>query len=314
MTSDELNETQQCPFLGTDDDSTTSYRFSTEENRCWRLGRSASVPPAHQNKYCFGGNYATCPVYTSGRAVAGVKVGRAPASLSPLGFASWRTILVVFEITLALIAGGALLYSWVATAQTPPTESLPIPSHTRAPTTVGVALLPTALGTAIGPTGHPTLLASLTAIKTSTPSPTATLTRTATLLPTDTPAVTGTLTAAPGLDQPVGPLNLVAHRVEENENLSSIAARFNTTVEIVRAVNGLSDQRIIQVGQVLVIPQGATTAEGLPKLVAFQTVQDTSLSIIVNQLSGDINLVRNLNALGDSDIVPAGRWLFIPQP
>lgn len=64
----------------------------------------------------------------------------------------------------------------------------------------------------------------------------------------------------------------------------------------------------------LVVPYRLTDASQLLKIVAFETLQDTPFDVIVRQLSGDIDTVRNMNALGDSNFVPAGRWLFIPQP
>jgi LysM repeat protein len=52
------------------------------------------------------------------------------------------------------------------------------------------------------------------------------------------------------------PLPSVAHtyRIKLNDTLATIAARFHTTVKALAAANGISDPRLIHVGQLLAIP------------------------------------------------------------
>lgn len=282
-----------CPHLGLADDSETSFRFTTDENRCWRVNPPAEISQGHQTKYCFGANYGQCPIYQTGRPSAGVKIRRGRAPGGPSQPISWRVVVVVVEVMLVLLVGGILYYFPRAVLLSTPFADSPRPTPSPLLTRPVAAVLPT--------TGPTVVL---------TPS----LPLTSTNSPTSTPPGTPTFTPAPGLDQPIGPFNLVAHRVESGENLIGISARFNTTREVLVKVNGLSDQRPILVGQILVVPQGLADSSQVPKMVAFQAVQDTFLDVIVNQLFGDMAAVRQLNALGDSNIVPAGRWLFIPQP
>jgi LysM repeat protein len=46
----------------------------------------------------------------------------------------------------------------------------------------------------------------------------------------------------------------LTYRVQSKDTLSSIAARFHTTVAALAAANGITNTRIIHVGQMLVIP------------------------------------------------------------
>jgi LysM repeat protein len=45
-----------------------------------------------------------------------------------------------------------------------------------------------------------------------------------------------------------------SYRVRSGDTLSSIAARYKTTVAVLAALNKISDPRLIRVGQVLRIP------------------------------------------------------------
>jgi len=292
--SEQINTMEQCPHLGLVEDSTTSFRFSTDDNCCWRMNRPAAVLADHQTKFCFSCAYSKCPVYQTGRPTNTVKILRGQTSARLLGPISWRPIIVLIEVlAVLLIAGSLYFYPWAFLFSTPTATVRPVPTQTHLPTVPVVPSIPTRNPVILVTTVGPII---------------------ATSAPTLTPASTPTLTPAPGLDQPIGPLSLVAHKVAVNESLISIAARFNTTRDVLIQVNSLTDQRPLQVGQVLVVPQGLIDVSQIQKMVAFETVQDTPVSIIVSQLSGDIQVVRQLNALGSNDLVPAGRWLFIPQP
>jgi LysM repeat protein len=96
---------------------------------------------------------------------------------------------------------------------------------------------------------------------TATPSPRANATATETLAlptlarPTRTPAPytpppTATPTATP---EPV------IYRIEQGENLYIIAAKFGVSHDLLRDVNGIEDERALQVGQELIIPLGGQT-------------------------------------------------------
>ncbi|MBP6468877.1 MAG: LysM peptidoglycan-binding domain-containing protein [Chloroflexi bacterium] len=48
--------------------------------------------------------------------------------------------------------------------------------------------------------------------------------------------------------------NAISYTVVQGDNLTSIAARFGTTVNAIKAANGLTSD-LIYVGQVLIVPQ-----------------------------------------------------------
>ena len=296
-----------CPHLGKLDDDDTYYRFACGDNRCWRLKTPAEVVSDHQTTFCLGTRYAECPIYTTGKAPPNIvaRGGRSKPAALPGNTFNWRIWVVVLEVLLLIGAGAALLitvlmqpaapagYNGLAPLATPQSVISP------PPTMSAVAILPT-----------PRAAASPTSLD-ATFTPTATVTPEATV----TPGETATFTPAPAGDVPIGPLNLVVHSVQTNENLITIAARYNTTTEVLMKVNGLSQERLIQLGQVLVAPVGYNGSDAdVPRLIAFQTAQDTSLTGIAQRLSADVETVRTLNALGPDDLVPAGRWLFVPQP
>lgn len=82
------------------------------------------------------------------------------------------------------------------------------------------------------------------------PAPTATRPPPA---PTNTPA-----------PQPVAPARPAQYTVQEGDNLSTIAFKFNTTVEALQALNNLPDGNFLRVGQVLTITKGTAQNNNPP--------------------------------------------------
>jgi LysM repeat protein len=116
------------------------------------------------------------------------------------------------------------------------------------PTSVAGAAVKATLTRTVTPTRTSTPLPTLT----STPSPTPEPTFTPTPLPTDTPQPTLTPTVAP---QPPTrtPVRQVRYQVRSGDNLTTIAARYGTTIDAIKRANGLGSS-VIYAGQVLVIP------------------------------------------------------------
>ena len=110
-------------------------------------------------------------------------------------------------------------------------------ARTGGPGTGGTGTVPTLTpGVGSSPSSLPSVAPSPTQMPTPTPVSTATAKPTRTPRPSATPAATRT------------------YRVRSGDTLSSIAARFGTTVKILRALNGISDPSLIRTGQVLKIP------------------------------------------------------------
>jgi lipoprotein-anchoring transpeptidase ErfK/SrfK len=75
----------------------------------------------------------------------------------------------------------------------------------------------------------------------------------ATLVPTAQTTTTPAPVGSPGQSEPGKPLK---YTVQRGDSLSSIAARFSTTVAALMQLNGLTDPNFLYVGQVLTIIQG----------------------------------------------------------
>lgn len=148
----------------------------------------------------------------------------------------------------------------------------------------------------------------------STATPTVRPTATRTLTPTPTPTSTPTPT-------PIPPL---AHQVQEGETLSGIAARYNTTIRSILALNPDVDPHLIQVGQVLLIPAAPPTPEPTPTFdpnaptptpgpIYHVVAPGETLSSIAKQYGVSVELIRQASGLpfGNDTIVP-NQTLIIP--
>ena len=148
----------------------------------------------------------------------------------------------------------APLISPTPTAELTPTLDL-TPMPTATPT-----LTPTPTPTPTpAPTNTPTPTPTPTPTDTPAPIPTETPTPIPTETATPTPTTTPTSTPTP-IPSPTPTPSVITYTVEAGDTLWDIAAKFAVTVEQLVAANDVADSRLIQVGQVLIIP-----AEGAGK-------------------------------------------------
>lgn len=214
------------------------------------------------------------------------------------------------------------------------TVNTPLPTSTPMP-------LPTATGTATAtptPSLTPTQPPSPTATPTATqPPPTATATSTATTVPPYTPTSTATTVAAapaatattvsvaatattvdvvatatatgqPPVATPASPSG-TTYLVQQGDTLFSIARRYGTSVDAIKAANGLASDTIT-VGQVLYL----STTSPLPPSPGYVThtvVDDDTLYSLSKRYATTVEAITQANGINGNRIF-VGQRLLIP--
>lgn len=129
---------------------------------------------------------------------------------------------------------------------------------------------------------------------TATPLPTATLPATIsppTIVPTATP---DTYTPPPTATPTVTPTPVI-YRIQAGENLNIIAARFDVPHDLLRDINGIEDERALQVGQLLLIPVGGWDGPIEPT----PTVTPTPMPVAVENVYFHPSPLGELTILGE---------------
>ncbi len=149
-----------------------------------------------------------------------------------------------------------------------------------------------------------------------TPTPTATFTPTPfpTSTPTSTPTPTPTATPTP---------EVFTYRVQRGDTLSSLAAKFNTTVEAIKSVNSLADD-VIQWGVDILIPLGpvGTGEGGVPEptetvlptggLETYVVQSGDNLITIAAMFRTTVQALMEANDISSPEELRAGQELIIP--
>jgi LysM repeat protein len=245
-----------CPFLRSRDGAWTSSHAS-RDLRCWAVHPGAQPAIAKQRALCLRSAHAGCATYVAASAhEPGFPL---PAPDAAHIWPATRTVPVALEpvrghralpVTAPRSGGQALLVGLMvvaflvlviartsvpgastgapgATASGSPVSTSPVAAAS-APAVVGV---PASAGPAASTAG-----ASPSPAASSTPPPSAR--PSASTVAKSSPAASGSRT----------------YTVRSKDTLSSIAARFHTTVAALATANGITNTRIIRVGQVLVVP------------------------------------------------------------
>jgi len=164
---------------------------------------------------------------------------------------------------------------------------------TMAPTTAAPATLASTTTTTLAPT--PTT-ATPVASTTTTTVPVASTTA----IPTTTEAAD------------VGPLSVL---VEVGDSLSKIAKRYDTTTEILAAINGICDVNQIYVGQkILLAAAGSETDDGVdPEPISVTVIVEAgdSLSKIAKQYDTTVDDLMVANDITDPNLVLVGQELVV---
>lgn len=127
--------------------------------------------------------------------------------------------------------------------------------------------------------------------------------RTLNNLSTDTLRIGQVLKVPTGTTLP--PTNENTYTVKSGDSLWSIANRYNTTVDELKALNNLTSN-MLQLGQVLQIPSNMSTGG-----TTYVVKNGDSLWKIANQYGTTANAIKNLNGL-TSDALTIGQILRIP--
>lgn len=130
---------------------------------------------------------------------------------------------------------------------------------------------------------------------TPTPEPTVTPTATATVIMVEPPTPTPAPYTPPPTPTPTVTPTPVIYRIQAGENLFIIADRFGVPHDLLRDVNGIENERALQVGQELIIPLGGITGPIEPT----STPTPTPLPVAVEHVYFHPSPLGQLAALGE---------------
>ena len=160
-------------------------------------------------------------------------------------------------------------------------------------------------------TAAPATLAATTTTTTLAPIPTTTAFVAST---TTTTAPVASTTAIPTTTEAAdaGPLSVL---VEVGDSLSKIAKRYDTTTEILAAINGICDVNQIYVGQkILLAAAGSETDDGVdPEPISVTVIVEAgdSLSKIAKQYDTTVDDLMVANDITDPNLVLVGQELVV---
>ena len=285
-----------CPYLGLARDRETRYGYPDLENYCYRVKSPQPVSYEHQELVCFTAEYLQCPVYHSeGKKPFPSEIrGEGLPSRLERGF-SWGWV-VLGVVGLAVIAAVFLLDGHLSSSPTlTPFEEIDVP-----------------LITTVSATEESSIeLVLETPVPTKTLIPTASLTPTISLTPTMTPTITPT--QGPGLGTPFGiEEKFIVYQAKKGESLGNIAYEYNTSVEAIRVASNLKIGKAVWPGDLLVIPVGQSDESQIPHFYPLNLDTKTDIYKLANRYGISASDIRRYNGLGNSDLIPAGRWLIIP--
>ena len=298
-----------CPSLGLLDDAATSEAFPSVWNYC-HLSRPVESPALkHQAAVCLGGKYGECPVFLNPRAMPLPKHIRVPRTIKQRSLFRNKLILALTALVVVLVLAWGILNREIFAAPGVGTATqISFAPASSTPTEISAPTMTTV------PPSAPILTNTATAhVLSSAIAATYTRVYTPTLYPTATP--TGTPSQ---LDVVIGTdYKFVIHKVVTGEDLDQYAAKYNTSVEAILAVNhGLTIP--VWVDVLVVIPVGFTDYVKLPGFVVYEvkpeergsSVEEMAKRLRVNPL--DLRYYNGWTSDGDRPLV--GDLLLVPRP
>ena len=235
-----------CPLIQAGDGAWHSA-YASRDHRCWAVRPPAPLAISKQRQLCLTPGHDFCSTFVAtalrpspeSLRADGIAADLWPAVGSlPLVLEPTRGLTGALRPTASKAGGQALLVALMVLAflvlviarTTVPLGPF-IPESSAAPGASG------ALTSAPAGSANPTPATSPGETASPSLSP-------PTAAPSRTPIATATARPSGG----------TTYRVRSGDTLSSIAARFGTTVKAIAAANGITDPSLIKVGQVLVIP------------------------------------------------------------
>jgi len=227
-----------CPFLALDADLRTAVAGYDPAHRCLAQEDSPAVDRATQQRLCLTEEHRGCARYLEGTAALTAR-RRTPQPAPDARFISTRLVLEPDE-------------AWRPIGM----AARPV-SRTRMLLTGATVLVVGAAGAALSTRGFGLMTAAVTPTLEPTPTPTLK----ATAQPTRSAAVAAATSppaqSAKPTPVPVTPAPKATPHIyvaQKGDSLSTIATRFGISVRAIMAANGLSNPNLVNVGQVLVIP------------------------------------------------------------
>ena len=308
------NSERSCTYLGMYDDPSTSYAFATNGNFCHRIKPNQTINLAHQTRYCLSHEYPLCPIFQSPGTES------VPHQISKPELSDTRRITIppkfwIFSILIfSILAIALIIYNYSIKGSTlyKPVSTDDLISSTLVERYIITGTNTVAATNTNPPAFIPNITPPATLTSTSSPSPTITPIKTPTtsikLSPTPLSPTPG-----PELGKPFGPDDrFILHLVKQGESLSIIAQTYQTTVEVLRLINNVVPGASVWADTVIVVIPGQEDLTNLPKFKVIQLEEPTDINQLVTEYKFSIDELRSLNQLGDSNIIPAGRWLIIP--
>lgn len=161
---------------------------------------------------------------------------------------------------------------------------------------------------------------ALSFLATETPTPTATDTPTATATETPTATVTPTATETPTVTPTPTASAPFIYTVEEDDNLFTIAEQFGVDVLVLMALNNLTNESVIRVGDELLIPNpdlelptATALPEGMRGTIEYTVKSGDSLEGIAAQFNSTVDAIIAANdGLENANEIFIGQTLIVP--
>lgn len=274
-----------CPFLGFEDDPETALAYPASYNFCFHCRPIAPINLVHQRMVCLTSKYEDCPVFTKENLEPipkGIR-GSRPASGKTIRWVPYIVLVAVIIIGMMV----AVLFGLIHI----PGVNLPVFS--------------------VGATNTPLVPTATKPKQEYTPTPAAT----ATIMPTETEIISFPTRPTPrALETPFGESpQLVIHKVLPGEGYISLAEKFGTTADAIKAIN-FELPESLWVNTILVIPINTDDVTDLPQFSVREiNTEGLTIEAYADRMGLDAKLLKQYNGLPNGYLFKMGELLIIPN-